>query len=263
MCHRQQGWLVSGGVRPKVDREGGTHEGVRGRSHRCDRHPARPPARRRGPRRDRHDPVAGQDRRPAGPGGPAKTEDDPPDLDLPAKGRSGADALRYLEDAVTGIDWAEGIVLRYGGFYGPGTSVSADPEAATTKAIRKRRFPIVGDGGGIWSYVHIEDAASATVAAVDHGAPGIYNVVDDEPAPVREWLPFLAEQMGAKKPMRVPRFVGRLLAGEAPVLQMTEVRGASNAKAKRVLGWQPRWSTWRVRLAHGLRARTPAPSRGC
>ena len=185
-------------------------------------------------------------------GGPVKTEDEPPDLDLPAKGRSVADAIRYLEDAVTGIDWAEGIVLRYGGFYGPGTSVSADPEAATTKAIRKRRFPIVGDGGGIWSYVHIEDAASATVAAVDHGAPGIYNVVDDEPAPVREWLPFLAEQMGAKKPMRVPRFVGRLMAGEALVVMMTEIRGASNAKAKSELGWQPRWSTWRVGFAKGL-----------
>jgi nucleoside-diphosphate-sugar epimerase len=186
-------------------------------------------------------------------GGPVKTEDDPPDLDLPAKGRSVADAIRYLEDAVTGIDWAEGIVLRYGGFYGPGTSVSADPEAATTKAIRKRRFPIVGDGGGVWSYVHIEDAASATVAAVDHGAPGIYNVVDDEPAPVREWLPFLAEQMGAKKPMRVPRFVGRLMAGEAlVVVMMTEIRGASNAKAKSELDWQPRWSTWRVGFAKGL-----------
>ena len=100
--------------------------------------------------------------------------------------------------------------------------------------------------------MHIEDAASATVAAVDNGGPGIYDVVDDEPAPVREWLPFLAEQMGAKKPMRVPRFVVRLLAGEAPVLVMTEVRGASNAKAKSELGWQPRWSTWRVGFAKGL-----------
>jgi nucleoside-diphosphate-sugar epimerase len=185
-------------------------------------------------------------------GGPAKTEDDPPDLDLPAKGRSGADALRYLEDAVTGIDWAEGIVLRYGAFYGPGTGVSADPDALLTKAIRKRRLPIIGDGGGVWSYVHIEDAASATVAAVDNGRPGIYNVVDDEPAPVREWLPFLAEQLGAKRPMRVPRLVVRLLAGEAAVMQMTEVRGGSNAKAKRVLGWQPRWSSWRVGFAKGL-----------
>ena len=185
-------------------------------------------------------------------GGPVKTEDDPADPDLPAKGRSVVDAIRYLEDAVCGIDWAEGVVLRYGSFYGPGTGFSADPEAMMTKTVRKRRFPIIGDGGGVWSFVHIEDAASATVAAVDHGAPGIYNVVDDEPAPVHEWLPFLAEQMGAKKPLRVPRFVGRLLAGEAPVLQMTEVRGASNAKAKRVLGWQPRWSTWRVGFAKGL-----------
>lgn len=185
-------------------------------------------------------------------GGPVKTEDDPQDLDLPAKGRSGVDAIRHLEDAVCGIDWAEGIVLRYGAFYGPGTGISADPEAMMTKAIRKRRFPIIGDGGGVWSYVHIEDAASATVAAVDHGAPGVYNVVDDEPAPVREWLPFLAEQMGGRKPMRVPAFLVRLLAGEAPVLQMTEVRGGSNAKAKRVLGWQPRWSSWRIGFAKGL-----------
>ena len=188
----------------------------------------------------------------AGTGGPVKTEDDPPDPDLPAKLRPGADAIRYLEDAVTGIDWAEGLALRYGAFYGPGTGISADPGALLTKAIRKRRFPIIGDGGGVWSFVHIEDAAGATVAAVDNGGPGIYNVVDDEPAPVREWLPFLAEQLGAKKPMRVPRFVVRLLAGEAPVLMMTEVRGASNAKAKRMLGWQPRWSTWRLGFAKGL-----------
>jgi hypothetical protein len=119
-------------------------------------------------------------------GGPVKTEDDPLDLDLPAKGRSVANAVRYLEDAVTGIEGAEGLVLRYGGFYGPGTDVSADPEAVMTKPIRKRRFPIIGEGGGIWSFVHIEDAASATVAAVDNGGPGIYNVVDDEPAPVRD-----------------------------------------------------------------------------
>ena len=185
-------------------------------------------------------------------GGPVKTENDPPDPDLPPKFRSGADAIRHVEDAVTGIDWAEGLALRYGAFYGPGTGISADPEALLTKAIRKRQFPIIGDGGGIWSHVHIEDAAGATVAAVDYGGPGIYNVVDDEPAPVREWLPFLAEQLGAKKPRRVPRFMVRLLAGEAPVLQMTEVRGGSNAKAKRELGWQPRWSTWRVGFAKGL-----------
>jgi nucleoside-diphosphate-sugar epimerase len=185
-------------------------------------------------------------------GGPVKTEDDPPDLDLPAKGRSGLDSLRYLEDAVCGIDWAEGIALRYGAFYGPGTGISADPEALLTKNIRKRRFPIIGNGGGVWSFVHIDDAASATAAAVNHGGPGIYNVVDDEPAPVHEWLPFLAEQLGAGKPRRVPGFPVRALAGKAPVLQMTEVRGGSNAKAKRELGWQPRWSTWRVGFAKGL-----------
>ena len=185
-------------------------------------------------------------------GGPVKTEDDPMDPDLPAKGRSGADAIRYLEDAVCGIDWAQGLVLRYGAFYGPGTGISADPEALLTKAILKRRFPIVGDGGGVWSYVHIEDAASATVAAVERGGSGLYNVVDDEPAPVREWLPFLADQLGAKKPRRIPRWLARLVAGEAPVLLMTEVRGGSNAKAKSELGWQPRWSTWRVGFAKGL-----------
>jgi len=185
-------------------------------------------------------------------GGPVKTEDDSMDLDLPAKGRAAFDAIRYLEQAVTGIDWAEGIVLRYGGFYGPGTGISADPEALLTNAIRRRRFPIIGDGGGIWSHVHIEDAASATVAAVDHGGPGIYNVVDDEPAPVREWLPFLAEQLGAKEPRRIPRFVARLVAGKAAVLMMTEVKGASNAKAKRELGWQPSWPTWRIGFAKGL-----------
>ncbi len=185
-------------------------------------------------------------------GGPVKTEDDPLDSDLPAKGRSGADALRYLEDAVTGINWADGVVLRYGAFYGPGTGISSDPGALLTKAIRKRRFPIIGDGGGVWSFVHIEDAVSATVAAVDRGGPGIYNIVDDEPAPVREWLPFLAEQLGAKKPRRAPRFVARVLAGEAPVLMMTEVRGGSNAKAKRELGWRPRWSTWHLGFAKGL-----------
>jgi 2-alkyl-3-oxoalkanoate reductase len=185
-------------------------------------------------------------------GGPVKTEDDPLDPDLPAKLRRGFDAIRHLEDAVTGIEGAEGLALRYGAFYGPGTGLSADPEALLTKAIRKRRFPIIGGGGGVWSFVHIEDAASATVAAVDNGRPGIYNVVDDEPAAVREWLPFLAEQLGAKKPRRVPAFMIRLLAGEAAVLQMTEVRGGSNAKAKRELGWQPRWSSWRVGFAKGL-----------
>jgi 2-alkyl-3-oxoalkanoate reductase len=185
-------------------------------------------------------------------GGPIKTEDDPLDPDPPAKLRTSLDAIKYVENAVTGIDWAEGLALRYGAFYGPGTGLSADPEAPMTKNIMKRQFPLVGGGGGIWSHLHIEDAASATVAAVDKGTPGIYNIVDDEPAPVSEWLPFVAEQLGAKKPMKVPRFVGRLLAGEAAVVLMTEIRGASNAKAKSTFGWQPRWSSWRLGFAKGL-----------
>ncbi len=200
-------------------------------------------------------------------GGPVKTEDEPRDFDLPAKGRSIPDALDYLEHAVTGIVWAAGIVLRYGSLYGPGTGISADHDAVLTKAIRDHRFPLIGDGGGIWSHVHIEDAVGATVASVDRGSPGIYNVVDDEPAPVREWLPFLAEQVGAKKPMRVPGFVAGLLAGKAAVLQMTEVRGGSNAKAKRELGWQLRYPTWRLGFATGLgddhgSGRGPSRARG-
>jgi len=185
-------------------------------------------------------------------GGPVKTEDAPLDPDPPAGMRPVFTAIRYLEDAVTGIDWAEGVVLRYGGFYGPGTSLSADPDADMTRALRKRQFPIVGDGGAIWSFLHIEDAATATVLALDRGGPGIYNIVDDEPAAVREWMPFLAEQLGARKPFRVPRFVGRLLAGEVAVMMLTELRGSSNAKARRVLGWEPRWSTWRIGFAKGL-----------
>jgi 2-alkyl-3-oxoalkanoate reductase len=185
-------------------------------------------------------------------GGPVKSEDAPLDPDPPAGMRPTFAALRHLEDAVTGIDWAEGVVLRYGGFYGPGTSLSADPDAEMSRALRKRQFPIVGDGGAIWSFLHIEDAATATVLALDRGGPGIYNVTDDEPAAVRDWMPFLAEQLGARKPFHVPRFVGRLLAGEVAVMMLTELRGASNAKARRVLGWEPRWSTWRIGFAKGL-----------
>jgi 2-alkyl-3-oxoalkanoate reductase len=121
-----------------------------------------------------------------------------------------------------------------------------------TAPIRKRRFPLVGDGGGVSSFVHIEDAAAATVAAVEHGQPGVYNVVDDEPAPVRDWLPVLAGALGAKPPRRVPRWLGRLVAGEAATVMMTDVRGASNAKAKRELGWQLRYPSWRLGFIKGL-----------
>ena len=187
-------------------------------------------------------------------GGPVKDEDAPFDPDPPEKLRGMLDAIRHLEEAVTGAGWLEGVVLRYGGFYGPGTTLSADPAAAAAHsvAIRKRRFPVVGDGGGIWSFIHVDDAAAATAVAVERGARGIYNVVDDEPVPVREWLPVLASALGAKPPRRVPRWLGRLLAGEAATVMMTEVRGASNEMAKRELGWKPRYASWRQGVAQGL-----------
>jgi 2-alkyl-3-oxoalkanoate reductase len=185
-------------------------------------------------------------------GGPVKSETDPLDPDPPKALRAALDAIRHVERAVTGIGWADGLVLRYGGFYGPGTSVSLDPEAAMSKVVRRRQFPIIGDGGGVWSFVHIEDAAAATVAAVERGPGGIYHVVDDEPAPVREWLPVLADALGARPPWRLPRWLGRLVAGEAAAVMMTEIRGASNDKAKRVLGWAPRYPSWRLGFAKGL-----------
>jgi nucleoside-diphosphate-sugar epimerase len=182
-------------------------------------------------------------------GAPVQTEADPLD---PDPRQTGVEAILYLEQAVTTIEWGEGLVLRYGGFYGPGTSISLAPDAVMAAPIRKRRFPIVGDGGGIWSHVHIEDAATATAIAVEHGRSGVYNVVDDEPAPVREWLPVVASALGAKPPRRIPRWLGRLAAGEMATLMMTEARGASNEKAKRELGWQLRYPSWRQGLAQGL-----------
>jgi nucleoside-diphosphate-sugar epimerase len=185
-------------------------------------------------------------------GGPVLTEADPLDPDPPAPLRPVVEGLLYLEKAVTTIEWGEGLALRYGGFYGPGTAISLAPDAPLAAPVRKRRFPIVGDGGGVLSHVHIEDAAAATVAAVEHGRPGVYYVVDDDPAPVREWLPVLASALDAKPPRRIPRWLGRLAAGEAATLMMTEVRGASNAKAKRELGWQLRYPSWRQGFAQGL-----------
>jgi nucleoside-diphosphate-sugar epimerase len=176
-------------------------------------------------------------------GGHVKTEEDPLDPTPPRKMRETLAAIRHLETAVTGAEWTEGIVLRYGGFYGPGTSMH--PGGEQWEQVRKRRFPVVGDGGGIWSFIHIADAAEATATAVVHGRSGIYNIVDDDPAPVADWLPALAERIGAPKPWRVPKVIGRVAAGEVGVLIMTEIRGASNAKAKRELGWQPRHRSWR------------------
>jgi nucleoside-diphosphate-sugar epimerase len=185
-------------------------------------------------------------------GGLVKEESDPLDPDPPEAMQEALEAIRYLEKAVTGITWGVGIVLRYGGFYGPGTALSRDPEASATRTVRERKFPVVGDGGGVWSFVHIEDAAAATVAAVERGSGGIYNVVDDEPAPVREWLPALAQALGAKPPWHLPRWLGRLAAGEAATVMMTEARGASNAKAKRELGWRLRYPSWRQGFEKGL-----------
>ena len=184
-------------------------------------------------------------------GGPVQTEADPLDPNPPAALRTVQAGFLYLERAVTTIEWGEGLVLRYGGFYGPGTSISLAPDAVMAAPIRKRRFPIVGDGGAVISHVHIDDAAAATVAAVERGQPGISNVVDDEPAPVREWLPVLASALDAKPPRRVPRWLGRLAAGQVATVIMTDVRGASNEKAKRELGWKPRYASWRQGFAQG------------
>jgi len=185
-------------------------------------------------------------------GGPIKDEDAPLDNNPPPSMRQGLEAIRHLEEAVTAAHWTEGLLLRYGWFYGPGTSAGLDPLGSQTEMIRKRQFPIVGAGTGMWSFIHIEDAATATVAAVEGGPAGVYNVVDDEPAPASEFLPVLAAAVGAKRPLRVPRWVGRLAAGEPAVMAMTDLRGASNEKAKRELGWQPRYASWRQGFAEGL-----------
>ncbi len=174
-------------------------------------------------------------------GGPVKTEQDPLDPTPVPDAVEGLAAIRHLEDAVTG--YGEGLALRYGGFYGPGTSLA--PGAVHTEMVRQRKFPIVGDGGGVWSFCHIDDAASATVAAVERGAPGLYNVCDDEPAPVRVWLPELAAALGAPPPRHVPGWLARPLVGRMGMVMMTSARGMSNAKAKRDLGWTPAYPTWR------------------
>src|SRR4051794_32017539 len=185
-------------------------------------------------------------------GGPALTEADPLDLDAPAALRMALPAIVHLEQAVTTIEWGEGLALRYGGFYGAGAPMRLAPDAQIAAPIRKRLFPIIGDGGGVWSLVHIDDAAEATAVAVDRGEAGVYNIADDDPAPVREWLPVLAGALDAKPPRRIPRWLGRILAGETATLMMTDVRGASNEKAKRELGWKLAYPSWRQGSAQGL-----------
>jgi 2-alkyl-3-oxoalkanoate reductase len=168
-------------------------------------------------------------------GGPVKTEDDPLDPRPPKNFDRSAAAMTYLEQAVTDFG---GIALRYGAFYGAANDGTIEP-------VLKRQFPVVGDGGGIWSWIHLDDAAAAAVLALEHDGPAIYNIVDDEPAPVREWLPVLAKSLGAKPPRHFPTWLARLLAGDAVTVMSTEARGASNAKAKRELGWTPRHPSWR------------------
>jgi 2-alkyl-3-oxoalkanoate reductase len=183
-------------------------------------------------------------------GGYVKSEEAPLELHPPKGMERSLAAIRELERIVTEAEGIEGVVLRYGGFYGPGTSISPDGEQV--EAILSRKFPVVRSGHGLMSLIHIDDAASATALAVETGEPGVYNIVDDEPAPAREWIPVLAEEIGAKPPLRVPRWLARLFAGKAMTTMLTEGRGADNAKAKRELGWQPRYASWRRGFAEGL-----------
>lgn len=186
-------------------------------------------------------------------GGPVKAEQDPVDASPPKEVRTTLEAIMHLERAVIGATWTEGVVLRYGGFYGPGTNISFGPEGTIVEAIRKRKLPLVGDACGVWSFIHIADAAEATANAIEGRGRGVYNVVDDEPAGVAEWLPAAAAAWGGSAPRRVPRWLGRLFAGEFATVMMTEARGASNAKAKRELAWTPRHASWRDGFATGMK----------
>ena len=183
-------------------------------------------------------------------GGPVKTEEDPLDPKPPENFTKTLAAIRYLEDKLRSVNFLEALALRYGNFYGPGTGIGKG--GTLVKMVKKRRFPIVGGGGGIWSFIHVIDAARATIAAMTHGAPGVYNIVDDEPAKVATWLPVLARAVGANPPRRIPHWLGELLIGKAGVSMMTQIRGCSNAKAKRELNWTPIYPSWRIGFADGL-----------
>jgi nucleoside-diphosphate-sugar epimerase len=176
-------------------------------------------------------------------GGPIKSEDDPLDSNPPAQMTQSIAAIRSLEGAVTNAADFDGLALRYGSLYGAGTSFG--PGGEYPAQIRKRALPLIGDGSGIWSFIHVADAAAATVAAVERGAPGVYNIVDDDPAPVLAWLPYLADLLGAKPPRHLPVWLARLFVGDAGTSLMTQIRGSSNARAKRDLGWQPAHPSWR------------------
>jgi nucleoside-diphosphate-sugar epimerase len=184
------------------------------------------------------------------PGGAAlRTESDPLHLEAPPPLRRSVEAVQTLESAVRSTPGIEGVVLRYGFFYGPGTVYA--PDGSTAELVRRRRFPVVGGGAGVFSFVHVDDAARAAVLALAGGGPGTCNIVDDDPAPVREWLPLYAAELGAPRPWRVPRLLARLLAGRAAVAFMTEAAGASNARARRELGFEPRHPSWRGCLSAG------------
>lgn len=167
-------------------------------------------------------------------------------------------AIQHLERAVAGATDLEGIALRYGSFYGPGTGLGAGGDLVTL--VRKRGLPLVGDGAGVWSFIHVDDAAAATIAAINNGAPGVYNIADDEPVPVAVWLPELARALGAAPPRRVPVWLARLAIGEVGVSMMTQIRGMSNAKARRELGWEPRFASWRDGFRSGLDNPIPRPA---
>jgi nucleoside-diphosphate-sugar epimerase len=192
-------------------------------------------------------------------GGPVKTEDDSLSTSPPKTVSQTLRGIRHSEEVVTGAEGIDGLALRYGGFYGPGTSIALNPDGEQVTMMRKGRLPIIGDGGGIWSLVHIADAASATVAAVERGPAGIYNVADDDPAPIGVILTELAKVIGVKPPRRIPRWLGRLIAGEGMTVRMTEIRGASSDKAKRELGWRPRYPSWRLGFREGLEAGDSQP----
>lgn len=184
-------------------------------------------------------------------GGHVKTEEDPLDPEPPAQMRRGLAAIGYLESRLMQLPGTAGLCLRYGTFYGPGTGLL---ESSIVDQLRQRRLPLIGGGTGWWSLVHVDDAAAATAIAIERGNPGVYNIVDDEPAPVSDWLPALAAAVGAKPPRRIPKWLALPLAGKPLVTMMTDSRAGSNAKARRMLGWQPVHRSWRTGFAAALRA---------
>ena len=183
-------------------------------------------------------------------GGPVKTEEDPLDPKPPENFTKTLAAIRYLEDKASSTKFLDVLALRYGWFYGPGTAIGKG--GTVLKMVKQRRLPVMGGGGGVWSFIHLLDAARATVAAMSHGAPGIYNVVDDEPAKVATWLPALAKAVDANPPYKIPYWLGEIIIGKAGMPIMTQARGGSNAKAKRELGWTPIYPSWRIGFVDGL-----------